>query len=95
MISSHVPEDDVLRGSGNKEVGNSEYVQEGLALRRSTRECKRPEKFKDYHLNIDHRNICECFFAGPIDEYEPKSFEEAHRVVQNGKLLWEKRWLLS
>ncbi|KAH7843402.1 hypothetical protein Vadar_016136 [Vaccinium darrowii] len=67
ISSSLVPEE--LRGSSSKEVANSEVVQEDSALRRSTRDRKRPEKFKDYHLDIDNCNICECFFAGPIDEY--------------------------
>ncbi|KAH7855852.1 hypothetical protein Vadar_029713 [Vaccinium darrowii] len=80
VISSSLVSDE-LRGRSSKEIGNSEVVQEDLALRRSTRDRKRHEKFKDYHLDVDNCNICECFFAGPIDELRKDKYYEIEVLV--------------
>ncbi|KAL8088766.1 hypothetical protein AgCh_038521 [Apium graveolens] len=45
--------------------------------RRSQRTRRRNEGYKDYTIEADYDKITECFFAGPFDESEPSTYEDA------------------
>lgn len=52
--------------------------------RRLERRRGRNKKYKDFTNGADYDGITQCFFAGPFDESEPSSCEDA-----KGHLNWE------
>ncbi|KAL8112094.1 hypothetical protein AgCh_019701 [Apium graveolens] len=56
---------------------NNETHRSDHPPRRSQRTRKRNERYTDYTIGAEYDKIMECFFAGPVDESEPSSYEDA------------------
>lgn len=65
------------------EKNDESLSQEEPALRRSKREFKRLEKFKNFYMDKDHYHIYERLFARLIDDCELCSCEEVSRVKKS------------
>lgn len=64
--------------ASESETTHDDGTQESDQLpRRSERRRRRNEKYKDYTIGADYDKITECFFAGPFDDLEPSSYEDA------------------
>ena len=77
LSATNVPHDNSESESETTHEQNNETHGRDQQLRRSQRTRKRNERYTDYTIGAEYDKITECFFAGPIDESEPSSYEDA------------------